>query len=451
MKRGLLCALLFAGIFPTHAQGQMEAASWQAGVKLRQEQIEALETIYPEIRVRHIAVEGNKRTKTRIILQELLFKENERVTAAMAQESRRLVRNLGIFQSVEFVFVTLEEEGALDLLIRVRERWTLLPEFDFTRKPTGRSEAGASLKEHNFLGRNQTLELEATYAGADDFDIPLGWQYKLAFDEPRIRGSAWGLGVFAKRRFDFVREYDSSGSILLSEYVLRSDSLGGAISWRLRPRHFLGFGGDYSRRRHEPYSGAAPPRDVHLVGLGPSYRWKRANEHPWFTYSGFTLQASLKGYSGAWGSGEDAATGDVAFLRYWRWHSLSYTALRLTAGHKFYGGSDFDMKLGGFGGLRGYDSGQFRGDDFWLVNLEERIALGKPFWKNRLLARLALFADAGQTQFGLLAEPDEWKIGLGGGLRLYAQRVRGGILSFDAAYGLDEGDWKFSVDIGESF
>jgi outer membrane translocation and assembly module TamA len=72
-------------------------------------------------------------------------------------------------------------------------------------------------------------------------------------------------------------------------------------------------------------------------------------------------------------------------------------------------------------------------------------------WRERLLWGFAAFVDVGDASFRSLVRPDDWKVGAGGGLRLYAQRIVDGVLRLDAAYGFDVHDWKILADVGRAF
>jgi outer membrane protein assembly factor BamA len=402
------------------------------------------------VRVGSIRVEGTRRTRDRILLQELSFNTGDAYDAAAVEESRRLIQNLNIFQFVRFEFEPTARASVYDLVIVARDRWSLLPDVLLTRKSSGRTEIGLQLKERNLLGLNQKLEVEAARVGARDFDITLGWEGRVIFEEPRLFGTYYAFGASVGKRRDFEQIF--SGTVLLAEYDVERDTAEVSVGRRFLQRHHLRGKLRYQDIRYELFSGGPPRKARSIFGAGGNYFWDQSNVHPWFVRSGFTLRLGGSVHSTRLGSDVAGTIGNTRFLRYVRLGEYGNAVFRAEARRLFAGDFDtFAPSVGGSGSLRGYAEGQYRGRDAWFVTTEARLPLGRPVWRERLLWGFAAFVDVGDASFRSLVRPDDWKIGAGGGLRLYAQRIVDGILRLDAAYGFDVHDWKILADVGRAF
>ncbi len=97
------------------------------------------------------------RTKETVVQRELLVKPGERYDSALAQETERNLRRLGIFGSVS-VTPHPVSDSLVDLLIETNDQWTTGGNFAFGGGG-GAYEFSLGLEEQNFLGRGQRLEL----------------------------------------------------------------------------------------------------------------------------------------------------------------------------------------------------------------------------------------------------------------------------------------------------
>ncbi|MFC2129438.1 BamA/TamA family outer membrane protein [Bacteroidota bacterium] len=142
--------------------------------------------------INEIVVEGNKVTKKKIILRELVFIQGDTIEKIDLlpefEQSRENLLNLSIFN-----FVSLDArhhpEGQIDVIIKVTERWYIWPtpifEFadrnfsSFLKDPDWtHTNYGLWLKWNNFRGRNEMLSAK----------IRLGYkeQYLLEYAKPNI-------------------------------------------------------------------------------------------------------------------------------------------------------------------------------------------------------------------------------------------------------------------------
>lgn len=153
---------------------------WLCGIAVM-----AQDSVSP-IRIRSIIIEGNKKTKDYVIRRELTITEGQLVPAAQLDSvilaNRLQVFNLKIFNEVNFNILNWNEEG-LDLVIKVYEKWTIIPfpvikfadrnvnewwqqrNHDFKRL-----QYGLTVNWANFTGRNDLFRVSASFGFAQVFE-----------------------------------------------------------------------------------------------------------------------------------------------------------------------------------------------------------------------------------------------------------------------------------------
>jgi outer membrane protein assembly factor BamA len=124
--------------------------------------------------IKEIVIEGNKKTKDKIILRELSFGLDEQyplnVLIAKFQMAKVQLLNTTLFETVTVSLVSLEKDGA-SVLVSVKERWYFFPmpfadvvdnslqewskHMDFNR-----INYGVKLKHKNISGLNDRLYLD---------------------------------------------------------------------------------------------------------------------------------------------------------------------------------------------------------------------------------------------------------------------------------------------------
>lgn len=153
-----------------------------------------------------ISITGNKATKDRIILREMVVNEGDTLAATELAErmerSRQNLMNTGLFNTVAVLPLYINAANAM-IEVSVHERWTIWPSpifqladpnFNtwwrtFNRDPD-RVNYGAYLYKYNFRGRNETLYIKAQFGYTRQF----GFRYKVPGIDPRGR---WGMSIGA--------------------------------------------------------------------------------------------------------------------------------------------------------------------------------------------------------------------------------------------------------------
>ena len=153
-----------------------------------------------------ISISGNKITKERIILREMLVQEGdtlaeEELTLRM-ERGRQNLMNTGLFNTVAVLPLYIDAAHAM-VEVSVHERWTIWPSPIFELadpnfntwwrtfgRDLGRVNYGAYLYKYNFRGRNETLYIKAQFGYARQF----GFRYKVPGIDQRGR---WGMSIGA--------------------------------------------------------------------------------------------------------------------------------------------------------------------------------------------------------------------------------------------------------------
>jgi outer membrane protein assembly factor BamA len=139
------------------------------------------------LKVRHISIEGNKKTKEFVILREMTIHENDSFPAKdmdlVLQQNKLNIINLLLFNDIS-VNIKNWEDDSLDLVIRVRERWALIPApiIAFADRNVAewwkqhhhkfnRLQYGAQINWNNFTGRNDRFNFAISFGFAQRLEV----------------------------------------------------------------------------------------------------------------------------------------------------------------------------------------------------------------------------------------------------------------------------------------
>jgi hypothetical protein len=134
-------------------------------------------------------------TEASTVRREVLLQPNAAYSQALAEESMRNLRNLGLFALVKIVAVKTADPQRVGVLVFTRDLWSLRLEQSFAGVG-GTYALGAQLIERNLFGRGKAL---AASASLDLFRFSVGESYL----DPRVMGEqlrlAESLGVIFNR------------------------------------------------------------------------------------------------------------------------------------------------------------------------------------------------------------------------------------------------------------
>ncbi len=241
------------------------------------------------VRIKKIAIVGNKKTKDQLILRELLFSENDLVSFKQLSAAQKRVQSLNLFTRVRFDVV--EKDQSFNLLITVNEQWYffIYPTFYLNEKDWQKISYGVSLRHYNLMGKNIFLKLKAV----NGFN-PL---YQAIYQNP------WFLGkgkLYSNFRF-FKTKVNSRSA---RHQNLTDDRIG--IDWALGKRFghftFVGVDVNYCQISAPPEMGltASVSGIDKLLSLtsGFTYDHRDLAEYPhqgWLLQCGWKLAGLQKG------------------------------------------------------------------------------------------------------------------------------------------------------------
>lgn len=150
------------------------------------------------VMVNRIIIQGNTRTRDKVIRREMQIKEGGIFDSSALRKSNQKLQRLNFFEEVNVSPEPTLEENMMDVLVEVKE------------KPTGNFSIGAGyssvdhmifmaeVSQNNFLGRGQQLSLQANLSGNNT-------RYNLGFTEPHIFDSKLLTGIDL---YNWERDYD---------------------------------------------------------------------------------------------------------------------------------------------------------------------------------------------------------------------------------------------------
>lgn len=139
------------------------------------------------IKLRNVIVEGNKKTKSFVVTREMTIRANDSFPAKEMDQfllqNRMNIFNLGLFNTVD-VNIKNWEGDSLDLIIKVRERWVIipLPIIKFADRNVAewwkqynhdfkRLQYGAQVNWRNFTGRNDVMQIGISFGFAQVLEL----------------------------------------------------------------------------------------------------------------------------------------------------------------------------------------------------------------------------------------------------------------------------------------
>ncbi len=99
-------------------------------------------------------------TRDKVIRKQLLFSEGDRYSQRLVDESERILRQNDYLFDADITPVR-HENGVVDLKVRTKDVWTLMPDVDFSRSG-GENKYKIGIQEDNFLGGGQEVSLSYT-------------------------------------------------------------------------------------------------------------------------------------------------------------------------------------------------------------------------------------------------------------------------------------------------
>ena len=205
--------------------------------------------------VRTIFIEGNKKTKNKIILREVPFKSGEsyllQELVKKFEDARRQLMNTTLFESVIVALKSFEGYN-IDILIQVKERWYLFPipyikpvdrnlnQWLVEQKGSlNRINYGAKLLYNNVTGRNDKLRAFLV----NGYTKQISFSYDRLYIDNRMK---WGLSTaFAmgkNKEINYNTINDKQAFLKVDSYLRNFMSASAELTYRraIKTRHRFG-------------------------------------------------------------------------------------------------------------------------------------------------------------------------------------------------------------------
>lgn len=404
-----------------------------------------------EGRLEKIVIEGNDKTKEKVITREINIEPGDLFNFETARKSLQKIYNLGYFDDVSMKLEPGSEEDTIVLVIKVIEKNT----GKFGIGAGYNSEEGlmgfTSYEENNLFGGGQKIQAKVELGGRTT--------YKLSFLEPWLGGTPTSFGFEV---YDTIKhKEDKEEEVILAEYD--EERLGGRLIFGRKISDSVKLGLELKSERvtHDLISGTLPEdTDEGLTNsLVPTFSYD-TRDNVFEPTSGWYHSFSLEKAGGFLGGDYDFSKYNLTLRAYISTQfiedivdigsikkitdNLSKGVLALRA---MGGMADTDLpsfaayQVGGMNTVRGYDFGEFSGDKSLVFNVEYRFPLAENF-------QAVLFADWGQAwDYEESIDFEDLKFGRGVGIRFDTPL---GPIRLD--YGInEEGEGKTYFSIGHTF
>jgi len=405
-----------------------------------------------EGRLEKIIIEGNDKTKEKVITREINIEPGDLFNFEIVKKSLQKIYNLGYFEDVSMKLEPGSEEDKIFLVIKVIEKNT----GKFGVGAGYNSEEGlmgfTSYEESNLFGGGQKLEAKVEIGGRTT--------YKIAFLEPWLANTptSFGFEVYDTAQ----KEEEKEEGEIISEY--EEERLGGKLIFGRRISDAVDLGIELKTEKvtYNLISGSSLPDNSdegQTNSLTPTFTYD-TRDNVFNPTSGLYGNFSLEKAGGFLGGDYDFTKYNLTLSTYFSTKitedvinigSIKNIADKISQGvlaFRAKGGSANSVlpsfakyKVGGMNTVRGYDFGEFSGDKSLVFNAEYRLPLAKNF-------QAVLFTDWGQAwDYEESINLADLKFGKGIGIRFDTPI---GPIRLD--YGIDEeGTGQTYFSVGHTF
>ncbi|MEA2086646.1 MAG: BamA/TamA family outer membrane protein [Candidatus Caldatribacteriota bacterium] len=374
-----------------------------------------------EGRLEKIVIEGNDKTKEKVIVREINIEPGDLFNFDIAKKSLQKIYNLGYFEDVSMKLEPGSEEDTIVLVIKVIEKNT----GKFGIGAGYNSEEGlmgfASYEEKNLFGGGQKVQAKVELGGRTT--------YKVSFLEPWLANTPTSFGFEV---YDTTsKEKEKEEGEIISEY--EEERLGGKLIFGRRISDAINLGLELKTEKvaYNLVSGSLPDdSDEGLTNsLTPTFTYD-TRDNVFNPTSGLYGNISIEKAGGFLGGDYDFTKYNLTLSTYLSMKivedvvdirviekitdklSKGVVAVRAIGGIADTSLPSFaEYKVGGMNTVRGYDYGEFSGDKSLVFNAEYRLPLAENF-------QAVLFADWGNTwDIGESIDVSDLKFGKGIGIR----------------------------------
>jgi hypothetical protein len=387
--------------------------------------------------VERIEISGLRRTREATILSLLPRALPSVYGDAELREIERRLANLEIFDE------TRVSVAGSTMTVHVREKWTLIPEFDLATGSSARDTfVLVGLTEYNFLGTGGALGLSV-------YHEQRGFGFHAMFEEHVYRRARWSFAGETGYEGKAFRFRDGSAWLLREAMGYLWSTSQSLLSDHTR----VELGIVYKRQMLSEVEGPLVSPGGHLLGTSAMITW---DDYVWndLSPSGFIVNVSGTPalFARASGAGQLRYLVDAESRASARLSRTTALMARVVAGLTSRGNANHALLLGTVSGVRGLrDTWYFNWAQVY-ANLELRQAIPLAA---RWALQLVLFSDAARyARLGARGEVDGAGTALsaGGGVRLVPTWLSNIVPRFDVArLLLPERDLLFQFALSQYF
>ncbi|MBE9537060.1 MAG: hypothetical protein IMF07_07735 [Proteobacteria bacterium] len=395
-------------------------------------------------KVKAIDITGNKRTKNRVILEEMTFRIGDVISERDLELSRQNIMNLELFSDVTLNTVQEEEEGEVRVAVRLKEKWAILPLPVVSRNSDGDIKLGLQYEDFNLGGRAHYLKIRYYKKWANDADDKLGSYYS----------ARWTAKNFLRRDIIFEPRF-KKGSELYETY-----EDGQVVSkYKIKNKYYsLNLSKDYGNHSFGAVYSYGNSEYTYLEGIIEEHENTKTraislfagvgkvNNLGHYLFEGSRLNLSVAYSHGTLGASTNSVTYTAGISHFIPIDGKN-VALRLLAGYGSGGGEEGVLiGTGGSTSIRGYERGEFQGNRMIQLNSEYRFPITDKYWGG------VLFLDGGNAwKRGASVDVGDinWSAGLG--LRLFVKKLVKGVGRADLAYNMERDEFKAYLGVRHTF
>ncbi len=396
--------------------------------------------------VAEIELEGNNKTKSKVIFNELTFREGDKITDDDIAVSRQNLINTELFSEVSIKEVLWHDGMSAKIIVEMREKISFIPLPIASRTSDGEVRLGIRYEEFNLAGKATYLKLRFYKKWENEMSTDLGFNMSAKLEGKNILHKQLKLYSEFKHERGIDKKY--TGGVLTSEYGTHSDGYNIGTGWEFDSNLEAGLSFGISETAYHYRSGAMRPlRDNTLRSIGFFTSFTDLDNLGNYIYDGFKTSFSLSHADEDLGSDFNAYTFRASLSHFIPVSERKNIAYRISGG--YLSGDDAEellLNVGGSDSIRGYARGEFEGNKSLQLNSEYRFPITDVYWGG------VVFADAGNAwPSGTPVDLDSLNWGAGIGLRLFIKKVVKGVGRLDVAYNMSEKTTKAYLGVHHTF
>ena len=145
-------------------------------------------------RIHDLYITGNTKTHEEVVRRELRIKPGDLFVSSRLQDSQRRIFQLGFFEDVQVDFKPANNEGDIDLTLKVKEKQTGQFSMGMGFSQQSRATGFLQIGETNLFGRGNALQFSWQFGSRANF-------LNLSYTMPWFRGTPTLLGIDVFNRF----------------------------------------------------------------------------------------------------------------------------------------------------------------------------------------------------------------------------------------------------------